>query len=443
MSLTNVRALAAQAVLAVVDKQKSLTQVLSNRDEALSAPDQGLLQLLCFGTCRHFFSVNALTKMMLDKPLPEQARPVQAALWVGLYQLAHTDMAEHAVIHETVEAVKQLKLDKYAPLVNAILRRFQREKGELMEQLQQSDVPRFDHPKWLIKMLSKSWPDHWQSICEEANIPGPMTLRVNTHLQSREQYSRLLSDISIEHTNGKYALTSLYLNHPSSVEQLPNFEQGAVSVQDEAAQLAAAILDPQPGEHILDACCAPGGKTCHILEYTGNQASVVALDADATRLKRVQENLDRLSLNANVLQGEAQSPDQWWDGTLFDRILLDVPCSATGVIRRHPDIKLLRQREDIDNLATLQQEILRTAWGMLKPGGQLLYATCSILPLENQKNIEAFLSNQADVKLTTLELSTGLDTGFGHQLFPQQQGHDGFFYALLTKLKTPSERDKG
>jgi len=443
MSLTNVRALAAQAVLAVVDKQKSLTQVLSNRDEALSAPDQGLLQLLCFGTCRHFFSVNALTKMMLDKPLPEQARPVQAALWVGLYQLAHTDMAEHAVIHETVEAVKQLKLDKYAPLVNAILRRFQREKGELMEQLQQSDVPRFDHPKWLIKMLSKSWPDHWQSICEEANRPGPMTLRVNTHLQSREQYSRLLSDISIEHTNGKYALTSLYLNHPSSVEQLPNFEQGAVSVQDEAAQLAAAILDPQPGEHILDACCAPGGKTCHILEYTGNQASVVALDADATRLKRVQENLDRLSLNANVLQGEAQSPDQWWDGTLFDRILLDVPCSATGVIRRHPDIKLLRQREDIDNLATLQQEILRTAWGMLKPGGQLLYATCSILPLENQKNIEAFLSNQADVKLTTLELSTGLDTGFGHQLFPQQQGHDGFFYALLTKLKTPSERDKG
>lgn len=443
MSLTNVRALAAQALLAVVDKQKSLTQVLSNRDDALSAPDQGLLQLLCFGTCRHFFSVNALTKMMLDKPLPEQARPVQAALWVGLYQLAHTEMAEHAVIHETVEAVKQLKQDKYASVVNAILRRFQREKSELMEQLQQSDVPRFDHPKWLIKMLSKSWPDRWQSICEDANVPGPMTLRVNTHSQDRDQYSGLLSDASIEHANGKYALTSIYLDHPSSVGQLPNFDQGAVSVQDEAAQLAAAILDPQPGEYILDACCAPGGKTCHILEYTNNQANVVALDADATRLKRVQENLDRLSLSANVLQGEAQSPEEWWDGTPFDRILLDVPCSATGVIRRHPDIKLLRQREDIDNLATLQQEILQTAWGMLKPGGQLLYATCSILPLENHKNIEAFLSSQADAKLTTLELSTGLDTGFGHQLFPQQQGHDGFFYALLTKLKTPSERDKG
>lgn len=443
MSLTNVRALAAQALLAVVDKQKSLTQVLSNRDDALSAPDQGLLQLLCFGTCRHFFSVNALTKIMLDKPLPEQARPVQAALWVGLYQLAHTEMAEHAVIHETVEAVKQLKQDKYASVVNAILRRFQREKSELMEQLQQSDVPRFDHPKWLIKMLSKSWPDRWQSICEDANVPGPMTLRVNTHSQERDQYSRLLSDASIEHANGKYALTSIYLDHPSSVGQLPNFDKGAVSVQDEAAQLAAAILDPQPGEYILDACCAPGGKTCHILEYTNNQANVVALDADASRLKRVQENLDRLSLSASVLQGEAQSPDQWWDGTPFDRILLDVPCSATGVIRRHPDIKLLRQREDIDNLATLQQEILQTAWGMLKPGGQLLYATCSVLPLENHKNIEAFLSSQADAKLSTLELSTGLDTGFGHQLFPQQQGHDGFFYALLTKLKTPSERDKG
>ena len=262
-----------------------------------------------------------------------------------------------------------------------------------------------------------------------------MTLRVNTNLLKRSEYIQTLKTNGIKAIEGKYALTSIYLDQATSVNNLPHFNEGNCSVQDEAAQLSAQLLNPQKGERILDACCAPGGKTCHLLEHVNNDAHLIAIDADANRLKRVHENLARLNLSAEVKQGEAQSPEGWWDGKPFDRILLDVPCSATGVIRRHPDIKLLRQKEDIDNLATLQQSILQKAWELLKPGGTLLYATCSILPVENSDNIQQFLQHQGDASLQPLDLSTGIDTGFGQQLFPQQGGHDGFFYALLQKAE--------
>ena len=271
------------------------------------------------------------------------------------------------------------------------------------------------------------------NLCEQANLQAPMCLRVNTNLQSREEYLLTLNDNEIKVTPGKYALTSIYLNTPCDVNKLPNFSDGSCSVQDEAAQLAGQLLSPQAGEQILDACSAPGGKTCHILEASQNQAKVTAIDADETRLVRVHENLARLNLSATVKQGEAQNPESWWDETLYDRILLDVPCSATGVIRRHPDIKLLRQKADIDNLADLQQEILQKAWSMLKPGGTLLYATCSILPVENNLNIESFLAQEATASIQPIALSTGIDTGFGTQLLPEAGSHDGFFYALLTK----------
>jgi len=387
---------------------------------------------------------------------------VQALMWVGLYQLAYSDISEHAAIHETVEACGQLKQDKYRGLLNAILRRFQREKTELLEGLKSSDVPHYQHPKWLIKLLKKSWPDQWQSICEQANIQAPMCLRVNTnqgsvseYLQQLEEgeikatngelslvntnqgsvseYLQQLEEGEIKATNGELSLTSIYLDKPMDVFALPGFAQGSCSVQDEAAQMAAQLLDPQKGEKILDACSAPGGKTCHLLEHAGGEIELTAMDADELRLGRVHENLERLGFEAKTLVGEAQHPDQWWDGDAFDRILLDVPCSATGVIRRHPDIKLLRQKQDIDNLAQLQLSILQQAWQMLKPGGSLLYATCSILPLENANNIEAFLGEQADADLQKIELSSGHDTGFGWQLFPNANSHDGFFYALLKK----------
>ncbi len=433
----NCRAAAALALLDVVDKQKSLTPILIRYAEKIPATDKGLLQHICYGVCRQFFSLNALSKMMLEHPLPDDARPVQALMWVGMYQLAYSDTSEHAAIHETVEACGQLKQDKYRGLLNAVLRRFQREKTELLAGLKSSDVPHYQHPKWFIKQLKKSWPDRWQSICEEANIQAPMCLRVNTNKSTVSEYLLALKDQGIEASNGELSLTSVYLDKPADVFTLPDFVNGSCSVQDEAAQMAAQLLDPQAGEKILDACSAPGGKTCHLLEHAGGQLELTALDADETRLTRVHENLQRLGFTATTLVGEAQHIEQWWDGIAFDRILLDVPCSATGVIRRHPDIKLLRQKQDIDNLAQLQRQILDKAWQMLKPGGKLLYATCSILPLENANNIEAFLGAQEDAQLqSTPQMnasSSGVDTGFGWQLFPKAQSHDGFFYALLQK----------
>ncbi|MEY8247682.1 MAG: 16S rRNA (cytosine(967)-C(5))-methyltransferase RsmB [Bermanella sp.] len=430
----NCRAGAALALLDVVDKRKSLTPVLVRYAEKIPANDKGLLQHICYGSCRHFFSLNALSKMMLEHPLPADARPVQALMWVGLYQLAYSDISEHAAIHETVEACGQLKQDKYRGLLNAVLRRFQREKSELLTGLQGSDVPHYQHPKWFIKLLKKSWPQRWQEICEQANIQAPMCLRVNTHKGPVSDYLQLLADTGIKATAGKVSPSALYLDKPMDVFALPNFEQGSCSVQDEAAQLAAQLLNPQPGEKVLDACSAPGGKTCHLLEHASGQLALTAMDADALRLNRVHENLARLGFSANTLVGEAQHPEQWWDGEAFDRILLDVPCSATGVIRRHPDIKLLRQKQDIDNLAQLQLAILQQAWQMLKAGGSLLYATCSILPQENAHNIAAFLSTQTDASLQNIELPSGEDTGYGWQLFPNAHSHDGFFYALLKKV---------
>ena len=429
----NARALAASAMLEVVDGQKSLTSILAYLSKQVADQDKGLLQNLGFGTCRHFFSVNALSKILLDKPLPESARPVQALLWVGLYQLAHSDISEHAAINETVNACEQLKLGKFKGVLNAILRRFQREKTELMAGLKNSDVPHYEHPKWFIKRLKKSWPEHWQAICEQGNLQGPMCLRSNGIHQDTSEYLQTLKSYNIEARKGKLAPTSIYLEQPCDVNALPDFETGSCSVQDEAAQMAAHLLNPQAEEHILDACSAPGGKTCHLLEHSQNQAVVTAMDADDKRLLRVHENLKRLKLNANVIQGEAQHPETWWDGQQYDRILLDVPCSATGVIRRHPDIKLLRKNEDIDNLAQLQGEILRKAWGLLKPGGTLLYATCSILPTENHENVRAFIEETSDAQLEPIQLNSGFDTGFGWQLFPQENSHDGFFYALINK----------
>ncbi len=433
----NCRAVAALALLDVADKQKSLTPVLAKLTDKVTTNDKGLLQHLCYGTCRHYFSLNALSKMLLQKPLAEDARLVQALMWVGLYQLAYSDISEHAAINETVEACGQLKLDKFKGLLNAVLRRFQREKTDLLDGLKKSDVTHFEHPKWLIKQLKKSWPDHWQAICQQGNLQAPMCLRVNTHSQSREKLLSTFSEADISATMGELSLTSVYLEKPQDVFELPGFSEGSCSVQDEAAQMAAQLLAPKKGDRILDACSAPGGKTCHILEAVQGEAHVVAMDADAKRLERVRENLQRLKFTADTQVGEAQHPETWWDGELFDRILLDVPCSATGVIRRHPDIKMLRQKEDIDNLAILQREILDQAWTMLKPGGTLLYATCSILPTENSLNIEAFLKDENSAVLQDLNIKEGsknsFNTGFGWQLFPNKEAHDGFFYALLKK----------
>jgi 16S rRNA (cytosine967-C5)-methyltransferase len=439
----NCRAHAASVVSRLQYQQQSLTPLIISTEGKVAEKDRGLFQALCFGVARHYFSLNALSKILLDKPLPidgpyaGEAKDAHSLLLVGLFQLAYGQISEHAAINETVSAAEQMGLSNYKGLVNAILRRFQREKDALLAQLQQSDVTRFEHPKWLVKMLEKAWPGQAADIMTAANQQAPMTLRVNQMHHSRHAYLEMCHAVGIDAIPTLHSPVGIQLQQATGVAHLPGFAEGLCSVQDEAAQLAAHLLGAAEDELILDACAAPGGKTCHLLEISGDRAHVIALDADGKRLLRVNENLHRLKLHAKVLEAQAQDTASWWDGQTFDRILLDVPCSATGVIRRHPDIKLLRERDDIERLANLQQAILQAIWPTLKVGGQLLYATCSVLPQENADNIKLFLDNTPDAHLLPIHLACGTDTGYGHQLFPQINGHDGFFYARLQKTDKP------
>jgi 16S rRNA (cytosine967-C5)-methyltransferase len=267
-----------------------------------------------------------------------------------------------------------------------------------------------------------------------------MTLRVNTAKASRDHYLALLAEAAIGARPASFAATGIYLENPVAVDQLPGFADGWVSVQDEASQLCAPLLHPMPGHRVLDACCAPGGKTCHILETEPGLSELVALDIDAGRLDKVRQNLSRLNLSATITAADASDLGAWWDGRPFDRILLDAPCSATGVIRRHPDIKLLRTPADIDKLGEIQHKLLSTLWATLKPGGKLLYTTCSVLPEENDQVIATFLQNKGDCLPQPLSLVTGIATPYGHQLLPCPNGNDGFYYSLLQKTgATPGE----
>jgi len=291
----------------------------------------------------------------------------------------------------------------------------------------------YSHPYWLIKRLKQAWPEHWQQVCAANNERAPMSLRVNAQRNSRDDYLQQLTAADISASNCPHSVYGIKLEKPANVETLPGFGDGLCSVQDEAAQLAATLLQLEPGQHVLDACAAPGGKTCHLRELEPQLASLTALELDAERATRIHQNLERLQLNAKVVEGDASQPEQWWDQQHYDRILLDAPCSATGVIRRHPDIKLLRHDEDIAALAELQLQILSALWPLLKPRGILLYATCSVLPDENEQVLEKFLSQHSDVEILPIDADWGLAGPAGRQLFPQPQGHDGFYYARIQK----------
>ncbi len=428
----NLRNLAARVLLQVRNGQ-SLAAVMPAALAEVADRDRALLQQLCYGALRLYPQLEWVLSQLLDKPLNDQEQELRQLLLLGLYQLHHTRIPAHAAISETVSAVAALGKPWAKGLCNAILRSAQRRADDLNAAIAADAKVAAAHPAWLRKKLSKAWPERWQAICAENNAPAPMTLRINTRVQSRDTYLAALQQAGIEATPCAHSAAGITLDSPCDVNALPGFASGALSVQDEAAQLCGALLAPQPGEHILDACAAPGGKTCHLLEQTDNRLDLLALDADAGRLARVQENLDRLHLDARCVAADAGALEPWWDGKAFDRILLDAPCSATGVIRRHPDIKLLRKSSDIPALVELQGRILRNLWQTLKPGGRLLYATCSVLPDENAGQIEAFLAETADATLVPIAAAWGLDTGFGRQLLPQGGGHDGFFYALLQK----------
>jgi len=424
------RAAAAMVIRDVLAGQ-SLNQALPAHLLQVSERDRGLLQQLCYGSLRQAPRLQALLAQLLNKPLRAKDRDITGLMLCGLYQLDSTRIPDHAAVASTVGAVATLKKPWAKGMTNAVLRRYLRERETLAAGL--SDAAAACHPQWLYQALTAQWPKAAANIVEANNRQPPMTLRINSARISRQAYLEKLAGEGIDAIAGQLSPHAVYLATPRDVLELPGFSDGEASVQDEAAQLAAFLLQPQPGERILDACAAPGGKACHLLELQPQLAELVAMDVDATRLEKVDQNLQRLGLAAKLLEGDASRAGELLQAASFDRILVDAPCSATGVIRRHPDVKLLRREEDIPQLARLQLHILQGLWPALKPGGTLLYATCSVLARENEELIQEFLVQCPDASIVSLDETWGEPTGSGRQLLPDASAADGLFYAMLRK----------
>jgi 16S rRNA (cytosine967-C5)-methyltransferase len=422
-----VRTLAARFLADVIRGEKSLAALPPY--PSLTPQDRALLQELCFGTCRFYFRQNAMLRDLLPKPLKAKDADVLALLHLGIYQLLHTRIPDHAAIGATVEAANGLKKTWAKGLVNGVLRNVQRR----LPEFHQPEAEPPNHPPWLEERLRQAWPENWQAILSANDQRPPFTLRVNRARSTRDAYLAELHAAGFSAEPCEFAADGITLDQACPVGELPGFMDAMVSVQDEAAQLAAGLLQLEPGLRVLDACCAPGGKTCHMLEREPALQEVVALDVEAARMARVEQNLQRLGLTATLKIADATRLTDWWDQMSFDRILLDAPCSATGVIRRHPDIKLLRRANDIDKLAALQRQLLTELWRTLKPGGLLVYATCSVLPEENDHTVASFLAEQDDAEHVPLNAKWGHTRQYGRQLLPRDGGHDGFYYALLRR----------
>ena len=415
----------ASTVVSQVLAGRNLNQALQgllSRHSALSSQQRAAAQDMSYGTLRFYGQLRAILDLLLQKPVQDAA--VRSLLLVALYQLQYSRSAEHAVVDHAVRAAETLKKPWAKGLVNAVLRNFLRQRINLLEHAAASEEGRYSHPQWWIDRLRRQYPDDWSILLETNNQHPPMTLRVNRRETSATAYLDLLRQQGIE--GQQVGVEAILLDQPVSVDKLPGFGEGMASVQDAGAQFAARLLDVEYGMRVLDACAAPGGKAAHLLELA--RIELTALDSDPERLKKIQQTLQRLKLEARCLAGNAARPEEWWDGKPFQRILADVPCSASGVVRRHPDIKWLRREADIAAFAAQQAEILDALWRVLGSGGKLLYATCSVFAEENQQQIAQFLVRHEDAQCLPLSLPTMKDG----QLTPNLQ-HDGFFYALLLK----------
>ncbi len=425
----NSRLIAANVLVKVL-AGKSMTVALEDAwGQVSDVQEKAFIQALCYGTVRWYYRLEFILNQLLNKPIKDKDVQIKALALLGLYQLKYMRVKDHAAVSETVAVMNKKQWAK--SLLNAVLRRYLREQEQL-EALADKHVA-YAHPDWMIKAIKVDWGGEAKSIFFENNQLPPMTLRVNTHFCQRDEYLALLVGQQIEAIALISSEQAILLAEPIAVDKLPYFAEGWISVQDSAAQLAASLLQTQPGERVLDICAAPGGKTAHILELQPDLKQLLAIDIDVQRLARVEENLKRLKLSADLLVADATKPEVWWDGVLFDRILLDAPCSALGVVRRHPDIKLLRRAGDIVQLQSLQQQILRASWKLLAPGGVLLYATCSILKQENESQIEFFLNEHGDAQELIIDAEWGIKRPFGRQVLTGSQSMDGFYYARLQK----------
>ncbi len=429
----NVRVAAAKVLEEVIRQGRSLSAVMPAWQDQVAATDRALLQELCYGVSRWYWRLDAIARQFSRKPFKAKDSDIHCLILVGLYQMLYLRVPDHAAVSESVAATKALNKPWARALVNAVLRNFQRQQESILPGLEQDPVTNYAHPRWLVQQIRTAYPDEWRGVLEANNQYPPMCLRVNSRHINRADYLGLLDAAGYQATQLPFSDEGLLLSSAVDVESLPGFADGYFSVQDAAAQLAAGLLDAQPGERILDACAAPGGKTAHVLERQPQLAEMVALDHDSERLVRVEQNLARLKLSASVACADATQADAWWDGVMFDRIMLDAPCSATGVIRRHPDIKLLRRESDIEQLVTLQRQILHSLWPLLKPGGMLLYVTCSVLPQENVRQLKQFCADTNNAEHIPIRAGWGSEQNFGRQILPGQMGMDGFYYACLRK----------
>ena len=427
------RATAARVIAEVMQKKRSLNGVLSAALLNLPDNERSLCQQLCYGVIRWQPQLLAISQQLLNKSLKAKDSDILALLLSGLYQLRAMRTPAHAAISETVNATKTLGKPWAKGLINASLRNYQRKQEEIDAIINEQDVARYAHPDWLIARFKQDWPNNWQTLLEANNQQPPMMLRVNQQHGSREEYLTRLTDVDIVASVDDALENYILLAQACDVYQLPGFTEGDVSVQDGAAQYVAELLDLKPKLRILDACAAPGGKTCHILEKQPD-TQMVALDISATRLQQIQQNMDRLTLNASLLAADAADVDSWWDGELFDRILIDAPCSGTGVIRRHPDIKLLRRADDIAALAEQQQRLLDNLWQVLKPDGLLVYTTCSALKQENELQVVDFLQSHDDAQEQLLSPEPAQRRSVGYQRLPADNDLDGFYYAGIRKI---------
>lgn len=429
-----VRAQAARVVRDVIYDGSFLERALDNQGRNWSGQDRAYLQELCYGTVRRGWQLLALSEQLLSKPLKDKDGDIHALLLVGLYQLIHMRTPSHAAINETVQAARKLKKNWAAGLVNACLRQFEREREALLAQANHDPVSRTGHPQWLIDAIQQAWPEQAEAIFEANNAKAPMWIRVNPAWGTASDYLQQLQTAGINARTG-HMTSGMIIDPPRDVLALPGFNDGWVSVQDGAAQWAAPWLDCRPGQRVLDACAAPGGKLAHIAELYPELSELIAVEKEASRIRLIESTLSRTRTRARVIQADASQPEDWWDKTRFDRILVDAPCSATGVIRRHPDIRFHRHAGDIDQLVHTQGKILDALWPCLSKGGKLLYATCSIMPQENDEQIKAFLARHQDAKPVALTHAPAsvLATEFGQQWLPGMEEMDGFYYACIGK----------
>lgn len=429
----NPRTLSTEILKHVIVHHQSLTAVLNALTGKALPRDQPLVKEICYGVCRWYHRLAWTRDRLLKKSEDPLDPEIGILLLVGLYQLEFTRIPDHASVSETVSVVVDINKQKLRGLVNGVLRNYLRHREKLKKEGKAHLSAQFSHPVWFIREVKQAYPEHWRSILIENNKHAPMALRVNLRKTSRYEYLKKMAAANLSAVKHPYSEVGIVLERAVNTNRLPEFDSGDVSVQDVSGQLAAKLLDVQPGMRVLDLCAAPGSKATHLLETYPDLKELVAVEKESKRMQQLKENLLRLHVSATTIIADGADLPAWWDEKPFDRILLDAPCSGTGVIRRHPDIKLLRQEEDIPTLAAQQFSLLTAAWKTLASGGKLLYATCSVLPAENEQVLAAFVEQQPDASVLPIEAPWGHARQFGRQIFPGEEGMDGFYYALLRK----------